>query len=272
MIMPLFKRSSPWTFFALAYGASWLFWIPAALWGQAEPAPLTLLLHYLGGLMPPLVAIALTVLGRNPEVQRDYWQRILDFKRVRVRWYVVILLIVPLLTGLGAVLDVLLGGSGGQLAARFVGQPLAVVPFALFTLLFGPLPEEIAWRGYGLDRLQVRWNALASSLIVGVAWTLWHLPLFFIAGSYQHGLLGSLSFWLFMADKIPQSIVMAWVYNNNRRSTLTAVLVHFMVNFVGELLDLTQRAEFNVILLWVVVAIAVTVLWGPKTLTREGEG
>ena len=45
-----------------------------------------------------------------------------------------------------------------------------------------------------------------------------------------------------------------------------------MVNFVGELLDLTQRAEFNLILLWVVVAIAVTVLWGPKTLTREREG
>jgi len=45
-----------------------------------------------------------------------------------------------------------------------------------------------------------------------------------------------------------------------------------MVNFVGELFDLTQRAEFNLILLWVVVAIAVTVLWGPKTLTREREG
>ena len=54
-----------------------------------------------------------------------------------------------------------------------------------------------------------------------------------------------------------------------RRSTLSAVLLHFMVNFVGELFALTQRAEFNVILLWVVVATTVTVLWGPKTLTRE---
>jgi len=54
---------------------------------------------------------------------------------------------------------------------RFLQQPWMFIPFALFILVFGPLPEELAWRGYALDALQVKWNALTSSLILGVAWT-----------------------------------------------------------------------------------------------------
>jgi membrane protease YdiL (CAAX protease family) len=88
-------------------------------------------------------------------------------------------------------------------------QPFGIVRFAMFTLVFGPLPEELAWRGYALDRLQMRWNALMSSLMLEGVWTVWHLPLFFIKGSYQHGLgVGTLGFWLFMMDKVPQSIIM----------------------------------------------------------------
>jgi membrane protease YdiL (CAAX protease family) len=141
-----------------------------------------------------------------------------------------------------------IGERGAQLEARFLEQPLAVIPFAIFTLAFGPLPEEIAWRGYALDRLQTRWNALISSLILGTAWTVWHLPLFSIAGSYQNSLVGSSSFWLFMLDKVPQSVVMTWIYNHNQRSTLSAVLLHFMVNFTGELFRLTEHAEFYYVL------------------------
>jgi membrane protease YdiL (CAAX protease family) len=74
----------------------------------------------------------------------------------------------------------------------------------------------------------VKWNALTSSLILGAAWTVWHLPLFFIQGSYQHSLgLGTVRFWLYMMDKVPQSVLMTWIYNNNRRSTLSAILFHF---------------------------------------------
>ncbi len=51
---------------------------------------------------------------------------------------------------------------------------------ALQVALIGPLSEELGWRGYALDALQARWSAAASSLVVGLAWSLWHLPLFFI--------------------------------------------------------------------------------------------
>ncbi len=55
-------------------------------------------------------------------------------------------------------------GTQFETVASFLTQPLAILTFAAFTLLFGPLLEELSWRGYALDWLQAKWNALASSL------------------------------------------------------------------------------------------------------------
>jgi len=220
--------------------------------------------------MPLLVAVALVYSTRGREGRRDYWRRVIDVKRISKEWVAVILLIVPALTGLGVLLDLLLAGRGAQVDVRFAEKPLSILPFALFALLFGPLPEELAWRGYGLDRLQESWNALASSLILGLVWALWHLPLFFIAGSYQSRLVGSPFCWLFPVQVVALSVVLTWIYNHNRHSTLSAVLLHFMVNLVGELFLLSPRAEVCHGLLWAVAAV-VTLVWGPKTLTREGD-
>lgn len=253
---------------------SWLFWIIGILVYKAKPATPVLLFHYIGGIIPPLVTILLIYVQHTPEERREYWQRVIEFKRIGIKWYAVIFLIAPVLAGLGALVDVITGGKGAvpEGAARFTSHPLAMVPFAIFMLLFGPLPEELAWRGYALGQLQKSWNALASSLFLGAVWTVWHIPLFFIPGSYQHGLgLGTLGFWLFMVGKIPLSVLMTWVYNNNRRSTLSAILFHFSVNFVGELFELTARAELFYIIFWILTAITVTIFWGPQNLVRNAQ-
>jgi membrane protease YdiL (CAAX protease family) len=196
--------------------------------------------------------------------RREFWRRLIDFRRISPAWYAVTLLTVPTLTGLAALLDRLLGGLGMQPEAltRLADRPWAIVWFVLFALLFGPLPEEIGWRGYALDRLQARFGVLRASLLLGAAWALWHLPLFFIGGTYQNGLgFGSLAFWLFMFGMVPQSVFMTWIYNHTRCSTLSAVLFHFAVNAVGELVALTERAEICQLLLWIAVAAAVVATW-----------
>jgi membrane protease YdiL (CAAX protease family) len=262
-------------FFVAAFGLSWSFWALAALYSTQDGTLLTQILHYAGGLQPFAVTIALVYFRHTPDFRRSFWRRAIELRRIDARWYGVVLLTVPILTALGALVDKVLGGGGLKLEAaeRFVAQPWMFVPFALFIFAFGPLPEELAWRGYALDNLQLKWNALTSGLILGIAWTLWHLPLFFIQGSYQHSLgLGTGRFWLYMMDKVPLSILMTWVYNNNRRSTLSAILLHFMVNLVGELFDLTMRAEAIYILLLMVAAIGVTVFWGPERLAHDTEG
>jgi membrane protease YdiL (CAAX protease family) len=264
--------SSPWLFFALTYGWSWLLWVPAALSGLSADELAAQVLIVLGGVSPMLLAVALTYITQERQGRRAYWQRAIQFGRIKLRWYAVIFLTVPLLTVLAALLDVLLGGSGGRPEAmtRFLSQPLAILPFAIFMLFFGPVPEELGWRGYALDRLQMKWNALRSSVILGAVWALWHLPLFFVDGTYQNGLgVGTLSFWIFMLEIIPKSILITWIFNNTRRSTLSAVLLHFMDNFTGELFELTARAELYQFMLWIAASIVVTAVWGPKTLTLE---
>ena len=177
-------RAYPWQFFALALGLTWLFWIPTVRLPVTTPAWLIFLLHAFGGLMPLLAALLLSRQHR-PQEQHDYSQRITDFTRICGRWYAVILLMMPGLTGLSVVGDMALGGRGAALeaAARLVEHPLAVVPFAVFLLLFGPVPEELAWRGYALEQLQQRCNGLISSVMLGGLWTVWHVPLFFLTGS-----------------------------------------------------------------------------------------
>lgn len=266
------KLSGSWAFFALTFGWTWFFWIAAALSGMGMDKFQVQVLIALGGIGPVVSAIILTHITHDREVWRDYWLRVFDFRRISAGWYAVILLTVPILTALAVLLDVLFGGSGAQLeaAARFMFQPLAILPFAIFILFFGPIPEELGWRGYALDRLQMKWSALTSSLVLGTIWALWHLPLFFIIGTYQNSLgFGTLFFWTFMMGLIPGAILYTWIYNNNRRSTLSAVLFHFTVNFVGQLFVLSERAEYYLFLLWIATAIAITIIFGHKTLTRQ---
>ena len=230
------------------------------------------MLHYLGGFMPLVVSVGLTHLRHDRPFQRDFWRRIIDYRRIGAGWYAVIFLCMPVISGLGALVDVLLSGSGIQpeALADLVQRPLMIVPMLLFWLVFGPVPEEPGWRGYALDGLQARWSALSASLILGTVWALWHLPLYFIEGTWQAEAvgLGTQRFWLQMLQMPVESILITWIYNNTSGSTLAAILFHFVINAFGELFALSGRAEvFNFVFL-VVTAAVVTVIWGPQALSR----
>jgi membrane protease YdiL (CAAX protease family) len=222
-----------------------------------------------------LSAIGLVYLKQDRKGQRDYWWRVIDFKRIRGKWYTAIFLMALALAGLSTLIDFLSTGEVIQLeaAAQFLDQPLMIIPYVISVLFFGPVPEELGWRGYALDRLQIRFNALVSSLILGIIWAVWHLPLFFIEGSYQYNLgLGTLSFWIFMGNIVPQAVLITWIYNNTNRSIMSAILFHFMINLVGELFELTEVAEIYQFILWLTMAIFIVVIWGPKKLRRGGIG
>ena len=182
---------------------------------------------------------------------------------------------VPVLMAIAALLGVVSGGDGtpvqiGETVTPYLSAPLMIVPFALRGFLHGPFPEELGWRGYVLDRLQARWNALVSSLILGAIWALWHLPLFFIKDMYHYS-QGAWSawFWLFMVGIIPLAVIFTWIFNNTRRSTLAAILFHFMANLTYEVARPTARTNFYAVLLWIIAAIAVVAFWGTGTLTRR---
>jgi membrane protease YdiL (CAAX protease family) len=239
--------SSSWLFFALTFLWTWFFWILAAFLNVGMDSAAGVILLLLGILGPMVTGITFTYLTQDKEGKRDYWTRIIDFRRISGRWYLIIFLFVPILTALAAILDILSGGSGatlGEVATNFLSQPLSIIPSLLFASLI-PFIEELGW-------------------------SLWHLPLFFIKDTYQYDLgVGSPAFWLFIIGVVPLSFSFTWIYNNTHRSTLAVILFHAMVNFTGELIAITERADTYSIMLWFIAAVAIIIIWGSKTFTRE---
>lgn len=271
--LPFRADARPWLFLALTLGLTWSVEFLAAAIDQSAPRWLITTLHYLGGIMPLAVAVGLAFLVHDRPFRRDFWRRITDVRRIGLGWCAIILLYTPVKSGLAALIDSLLGGQGiaPETLSRFAEQPLLVVPTLLFWLVFGPLPEEPGWRGYALDGLQARGGALGASLLVGVVWSLWHVPLFFIEGTWQAEQvgLGTQRFWLYLSTIVIEAVLYTWIYNNTHRSTLSAVLFHFVGNAFGELFALSQRAEVFNFALGVVAVVAVVVIWGPRRLAAS---
>lgn len=217
-----------------------------------------------------VVALALVGQERSREVWRNFLARAIDIRRIGARWHLAILLLVPVLNLAAIFLASFLFDAAPNWDGllRFVGAPLSFVPFALGVLAFGPIPEELGWRGYALDGLQARHGALAASLLLGVVWALWHLPLFFMQGTFQSEQigLGPIAFVVFNTSIVASAVLYTWVYNNTGRSTLSAILLHFMVNLSGEVMMLTPEARIVQSVLFVLCAVGVVRVCGPATL------
>jgi CAAX protease family protein len=262
-------------FFILVFCWTWSFWLTAAALGLSVQTTAGQSLLRLGLLGPMLGGIGFAYLTHDEGYWRDYWLRIIDVRRIPGRWYLVVFLFVPVLMAVAALLDPATGGSDtaaliGTRVAPVLSVPSTVLAFGFGVFVNGPLPEELGWRGYALDQLQARWNALSSSLVLGALWALWHLPLFFMPGMLHadHG-IGSAWFWLFMATVIPMAIIATWIFNNTCRSTLAAILFHFTSNLAYDIGNVTERTNLYSTLLWIVAAIAVVTFCGARTLARR---
>jgi membrane protease YdiL (CAAX protease family) len=106
------------------------------------------------------------------------------------------------------------------------GQLLPILLIALFT---GATGEELGWRGTALPRLQGRWNALISSLVLGVLWGLYHLPSFLLSGLP----LENAPLLSFMVATLGLTVLVSWTYNRTGGSLLPVFLYHFSFNFIG---------------------------------------
>lgn len=112
-----------------------------------------------------------------------------------------------------------------------VGQPLPDVPFPwlpalLFFVLYfvGAIGEELGWAGYALPPLQQRHGALIASLLVGVAWWLWHIVPYLTMGSNLHWIV-----WQGVPT-VAMRVLMVWIYNRAGQSVLSSILFHTMIN------------------------------------------
>lgn len=81
---------------------------------------------------------------------------------------------------------------------------LWIFPFMIFC---GGL-EEIGWRGFLLPKLLEKYSPLKSSILLGIIWSIWHFPLWFVLGSNQE----AINFLPFAFTCIASSFVLTFVY------------------------------------------------------------
>ena len=262
---PTNKIFSPHTsarfFFLLAFGWSILFWSLTVWLGGIGQLPGSIL-QYVGGAGPLVAALILIHFFEPSNIRKDFWSRTFDPQRMSWRWVATAFLAHPIILVLSIMLELALSGNIEFQTANLVDVGSAVT-LVVSVFIFGPLPEEMGWRGVGYDRLRLNMNATAASLLLGVAWAAWHIPLFLIDGTFQNQLgFGSFRFWVFLASNIPLTLIITWVYNHTDRSTLAAVLVHFSGNIIGAILLKTDRLAFIELLILTVAALVLIARFG----------
>ena len=182
------------------------------------------------------------------------------------RWLVPTLLLFPVV-GLLTAAIVALSGSA-VLEGWQAPSVLTALGTVFFILAVGGGLEEFGWRGYALGRLQRGRSALVASLILGLLWGLWHLPLHFISGTTQ----ATIPIWQFVIQTMVLSVLYTWLFNSTRGSLLIAILFHTIGNTTAALLppffgaSLGRWVNFGLLLVFTLVVVGI---WGPKTLTRK---
>jgi uncharacterized protein len=111
-----------------------------------------------------------------------------------------------------------------------------ILPVFLTYFLTGGANEEWGWRGFALEPMQRRWNPLIASLILGVIWGCWHIPLFFIENTGQY----HMSLLVFMLAAPGSSILHTWFFNRTGKKLLAAWLFHAILGTAWEVFPIVQ--------------------------------
>jgi uncharacterized protein len=223
---PTSNRQQPvLSFFVLAFAWTWASWGTAAVTG-ARVTEASGLLLYLLGVFGPLVGAVWLVHRRGRMYRREFLRRIYDPRGISARWWLALLAVAAGPAVLGAV-GASVTGRAGTAPAFTVGTIVALAGPALVA----GLVEEPGWRGAVSDAWQARTRPVWAATGIGALWSLWHLPLSFIEGSYYHELgAGSLRFWLTHLMLVQLGILLVWLANGSGDSILVAVLAHAAFN------------------------------------------
>jgi membrane protease YdiL (CAAX protease family) len=219
-------------FVALAYAFTWACILPPVIQGWPDVSTEGLLPYLLVGQFGPTVA-ALVVTART-RGRRGVGQLLRTLRIVRFswRWWFVAGWLVGITLVATSLVAVLLNAPDRAMPWlseqwRVVMLPLVGVIGAIFGA--GPIGEELGWRGYLLPRLLRDRSPLASSVILGLIWTFWHLPLFVVA-DWRNGLDLPLFALLYPLSLIIISHGMFVLWRNTGGSVLAAILFHGCLN------------------------------------------
>lgn len=232
----------------------------------AHPVPLpfalVVLLLLIGAYGPACAAVIVTWWESGGEGVRNLLRQ---FRRWRIGWiWFVIALLGPALLGLTALIATSIFGLFTP-ASWFSFPPAR--EFAGWA--FGPWGEELGWRGYAQPKLQRRWGAFATSLLVGLVWWTWHhWPMATPGAPVKYWVTHFGPSGAFLVFELANSVLMAWLYNSTGGSLPVAWAAHVGLSLGGQLVHMNPHPfGFFLVVFW---TAALLVLWvnGPRTLSR----
>lgn len=198
------------------------------------------------GLMAPAVTALITVFTSGSKaLKADLRRKLVGFYRLKP---------MNILIAVAAFMGIV---AASILLSTFAGQSLDQFAFtedfsfsvsgtsALLTILLAAVIEEVGWRGYGEDSVASYFSWFTESVIFGLVWALWHLPLFWIEGTYHFGLkeLGIGYMLNFLISVMPLGFLTTWVYVKNNRSMLACIIFHLFVNTMQEKIAMTPQTK-----------------------------
>lgn len=233
------SERNPWWFFLLTYAISWLLWLPSILSGFEVEIPFnvstyTAVVVPIGAFAPLLAAIILVFKQSRWTGVKTFLSQAIKF-RVKPVFYLLAILI-PI--SIHLIAHYLAPALGYEVADTLFPPDMAAppilisIPYFFLMLLIGGGQEEFGWRGYAQEPLQRRFGVISASLLIGLAWGIWHLPLWVMPGD-GHSTYSFLAF-LMMTTSI--SLVYAWIYNASGQKLITVIFFHAMSNTAAPLL------------------------------------
>lgn len=218
-------------FFVLTFAITWGV---GGLW-LLFPKPLAALLgpfeygspaYLVAACAPSLVGLTLTLIEEGAEGLKAMARRLLP--RTPLSLAIAILALPAVALALCLVMP---RGWPVKPADVLVATPLLLLTTVQVVRNTGPLGEEFGWRGYALPRMLERWPPLAAGTILGLVWTLWHVPAFLFSGIV---LTPVADLGWYALGTVALSLLMTWLHVHGRGSLLVAGLIpHAVINAMG---------------------------------------
>jgi uncharacterized protein len=212
-------------YFFLTYAVTWACFIAAAEISQgpelAAHAVVREFLLLLGTFAPALAALAMTAHTDGRGGARALLGRMLHWQ-VAAPFYLFAIVYMPGIKLSVALAHRLMTGAW----PRFGAEPWFIIAVAIIISTPMQAGEEIGWRGYALPRLAARFGFARASLLLGLVWAGWHLPLFFLPGADKYGQ----SFPVWALQSVALSTAITWLYARTNGSLLLTMLMHSAVN------------------------------------------
>jgi membrane protease YdiL (CAAX protease family) len=210
---------------------------------------------------PLIAAFLVTAVSAGRDGIKALWGRFWN-RNLSLKWLLVTLLLLPALALISNLISRAVNG---------VEYPVFNLPDPAWTVIltflsafvFNGMLEEFGWRGFVLPRFQARWNALISSLILGILWAAWHFGQWLIPAIGRSESIGG-----FTLRIVLEAVMITWIFNNTKGSVLAACLYHAMVNTLP--IGIGSIWIFYGVQIFAVALIGV--VFGPKSLNRQVSG